>query len=417
MQRRKGLAVDNRTVIGGLDIGSTKVNCVIAERDQYGQLAVIGFGRAPCTGVRRGVVVDIDGTARAIQQAAMRASQQAGMDMPPVWVGITGEHVKSLNSKGVTAVKRPDHEITDEDRARALDQAKLIVIPPDREIVHAIPRHYTIDGEHDIVRPVGMSGSRLEVETHIVTALKTALMNVDKSVDRAGLSLDGKVLASLVTSEAVVNDAQKQLGVCVVDIGGSATDIAIFARGQISFSSFVPVGGGHVTSDIAQILRLPLEEAERVKSAHGGVDIANIDMSESVPVLQIGRTEPRRLRRGAVYEIVRARVVELFELIRKDINRGGGKDAIPAGVVLTGGGSLLVGCEAVAAEVLDLPVQLGANKGLLGLGDSVSAPSEATVLGLAIYGDRMMEMEEEEDAGARNHMGKIGSLFRRVFRS
>lgn len=416
MRRRKGQALDNRSVIGGLDIGSTKVNCVIAERDQYGQLAVVGFGSAPCAGVRRGVVVDIDGTARAIQKAAMRASQQAGLDMPPVWVGITGEHVKSLNSKGVTAVKRPDHEITEEDRTRALDQAKLIVIPPDREIVHAIPRHYTIDGEHDIVRPVGMSGSRLEVETHIVTALKTALMNVDKSVERAGLSLDGKVLASLVTSEAVVDEAQKQLGVCVVDIGGSATDIAIFARGQISFSSFVPVGGSHVTSDLAQILRLPLEEAERVKRAHGGVDLSKIDVDEGVPVLQIGRTEPRRLRRAAVYEIAHARMAELFALIRRDINRGGGKDVVPAGVVLTGGGSLLDGCEAVAADVLDLPVQIGANRQLLGLGDSVVSPSEATVLGLAIYGDRVMEIEEEEDAGARNHMGVIGNLFRRVFR-
>jgi cell division protein FtsA len=390
-------------LIAGLDIGTTKICCVVAESGADDTLMVTGVGIAPSRGMQRGVVVDIEETVRAVEEAVSRAARQSGREIHSVTVGVTGQHIASLNSHGVTAITHPHREIDDEAVRRVNEQSQVIVIPPDRTILHAIPRSYSIDGQNGIRHPQGMSGTRLEVETHIVTGARTFIENVEKCVTRAGITVDEMVLEPLATAEAVLMPAERSLGVCLIDIGGGTTDLAVFQNGSIFYSAVIPVGGNHVTNDLAQLLRVTTEEAERLKIDHGASILATIPEEETVPVVQIGRAEPRQLRRRALVEIIEARMQELFQLVEKEIEKSGCKGQLSAGLVVTGGGSQLRGAVECAGQSLQCPVRAGKPPGGPGLGDSVSTPVHATAVGLVRYAARV------QDEGHAHHHGGEGS--------
>jgi cell division protein FtsA len=394
-------------LVAGLDIGTTKTCCVVAELGESGEIIVSGVGISPSGGLKRGVVVDIDATVRAVEDAVVKASRQAGREVTSVYVGVTGEHIKSLNSKGVTAITHPDREIHEDDVERALEQSRVIVIPPDREILHAIPRSYSIDGQNGIKHPVGMSGTRLEVETHIVHGSRTFIDNVSKCVTRAGLALDDMVLEPLATSESVLLPAEKNLGVCLVDIGGGTSDLAIFLGGEIYYSAVVPVGGNHVTNDLAQLLRVTTEEAERVKIEHGSALVTGIGEEDSVSITQIGSGQPRPLRRRAICEIIEARMQELFQLVLNEIKKSGCHQMLPAGLVLSGGGSQLRATAECASQVLEMPVRLGKPTGVAGLGDTVNSPIFATAVGLVQYGAHQLHTNRHQDRSGSPFAGLI----------
>jgi cell division protein FtsA len=404
-------------LVAGLDIGTTKTCCVVAEVADSGDLIISGVGVSPSNGLKRGIVVDIESTVKSVEDAVTKASRQAGRDIGSVFVGVTGEHITSLNSKGVTAITHSDREINQDDVERALEQSRVIVIPPDRIILHAIPRCYSIDGQNGIKQPVGMSGSRLEVETHIVTGGHTFLQNVEKCVTRAGLALDDMVLEPIATGMAVVLPAEKTLGVCLVDIGGGTSDIAIFQGGEIFYSAVIPVGGAHVTNDIAKLLRISVEDAERAKIDHGTTQVNLVGENEKFPIHQIGSDDPKALRKRGLCEIIEARMQELFQLVQKEIMKSGCHDLIPAGLVLSGGGSRLRGTPECAGGILGMPVRIGKPARLGGLGDSVTNPVYATAVGLVQYGLQQQNQHRKQSAAANPLGGMlrgISSLFSKL---
>lgn len=394
-------------LIAGLDIGTTKICCVLAEIGDDGETIVSGVGVSPSTGVKSGVVVDIESTVHAIEDAVGKASRQAGRDVLSVYVGVTGEHITSLNAKGVTAITHPDREINEDDIERVNEQSRVIVLPPDRIILHAIPRSYSIDGQNGIRHPEGMSGARLEVETHIVTGTRTIIDNVQKCVSRAGYALDDMVLEPLATSEAVILPAERNLGVCMVDIGGGTSDMAIFQGGAIYYSAVVPVGGNHVTNDLAQLFRLSSDEAERLKISKGSALVGSIPESDTVQIVQIGSDERKLLPRKLICQAIEARMQELFEFVQKEIMKSGCHNMLPAGLVLSGGGSQLQGAADCAAAVLDMPVRLGKSGKVQGLGDAVDSPIYATAVGLVHYGVHQ-SLQGRQSSQARNPLGSFG---------
>ncbi|HEX5324117.1 MAG TPA: cell division protein FtsA [Capsulimonadaceae bacterium] len=374
--------------IVGLDIGTTKVCAIVAEVDESGVANIIGLGHSPSHGIRKGVVIDIDGASLAIEDAVTKARRMTGYEIHSVVVGVTGEHIASLNSRGVVAVTHPSREITVEDLERVQDQARVIVLPPDREIIHAIPRSYSIDGQGGIRYPVGMSGTRLEVETHIVTGAVTFIQNVAKCVHKAGLSVEATVLEPIATGEAVLLPAERDLGVILADIGGGTTDIAIFVDGDILYSAVIPVGGNHVTRDISVGLRVSHEEAERVKLKYGAclfnlVGSPELDTFEVTP---LGFEEPRPIPRRILVEIIHPRMDELFTLVRQEIMKSGYYNLLPAGVVLSGGGSEIAGGTQLCQQVTGMPTRIGAPRDVVGLSDALKSPIYATGVGLVLYG-------------------------------
>ena len=406
-------------ILVGLDIGTTKICTVIGEvADQTsGRVDVLGVGVSPSVGLRRGVVVDIDSTVRAITDSVGKAQRMAGADVHSVVVGVTGEHIGSLNSRGVIAITHADREVTQEDVQRVLENSKVIVLPPDREIIHAIPRGYAIDGQNGIRSPVGMSGTRLEVETHIVHGASTFLQNVAKCVDRAGLHVEDTVLEPIATGESVVMAAEKDLGVVLVDIGGGTSDLAVFQEGEICFSAVIPVGGQYVTRDVSAGLRTTLEEAERVKMAFG---VAVTEMAsgedDTFSFTRLGATEATTLPTRILGEIIEPRMTELFQMVRQAINRSNYASVLPAGLVLSGGGAMLKGTRELAADMTGLPTRVGFPTGLGGLAEAVNNPSFATAVGLVQWGAKAQ-------AGALRRE-RPGSLFadlmawtRRFFRT
>ena len=396
-------------LVAGLDIGTTKICCVTAEPGEGGSVIVTGVGISPSTGLKRGIVVDLDATVQAIEDAATKAARQSGRDIYSVYAGVTGEHISSLNSHGVIAITNADREIRPEDVERVEEASRVIVIPPDRRILHAIPRAYAVDGQNGIKHPVGMSGTRLEVETHIVTGAQTFLENVEKCVSRAGLALEEMVLEPIAAAEAVVSSDEKDLGVCVVDIGGGTTDVGVFYEGEIYYSAVLPIGGNHVTNDVAQLLRVAVDEAERVKIKYGNASADAVSEEEKFPITQIGRSEPRHLRRRALCEIIEARMQELLQMVQKEIRKSGVSDLLPAGVILTGGGSLLKGTQDVASEFLGMPVRFGRPGHISGLADAVAGPEFATAVGLLLFGAHHTATRRQ--AAAASPFGSLSRLF------
>jgi cell division protein FtsA len=374
-------------LIVGLDIGTTKICCLVGEVLPDGSgIDVVGIGVQPSRGLRKGVVINIDATVSSIRRAVEEAELMAGCEISSVYAGIAGGHIRGLNSQGVVAVK--DKEVKQGDLDRVLDAARAINIPQDREILHVLPQEYIIDEQDGIREPLGMSGVRLEAKVHIVTAAASSAQNIIKCCARTGLTVADIVLEPLASAEAALADEEKELGVALVDIGGGTTDVAIFSNGAIQHTSVIPLGGNHLTNDIAVGLRTPMHEAERIKVRHGSAQSALLDRDETIEVPSVGGRAPRVLSRRILCEIIEPRVEELFQLVRHEVQKAGQEDLLASGVVLTGGQALLHGMPELAEEVLGLPVRRGLPRGVGGLVDVVKSPQHATAVGLLHYGAR-----------------------------
>src|SRR5215475_2031814 len=372
----------------GLDVGTTKICAVIGRPKPGGGLDVIGVGSAPSRGLRRGVVVNIDSTVEAIKHAVAEAEQMASVDVSGVYAGIAGGHVRSINSRGVTAVTGRDREVSAADVERAVDAARAINVPQDREIIHVLPQTFMVDDADGVREPVGMSGVRLEVECHIVTAAVTSVQNVVRSVNRAGLAVQDVVLEPIASAEAVLFPDEKELGVVLIDIGGGTTDMALFRDGAVWHTAVLPLGGDHITNDVAVGLRTPMSDAESLKRQHGCALTALVPAEETVDVPSVGGRKPRQLSRQVLSEIIQPRVEEIFTLVARELARGGFQDAATAGVVVTGGTSIMEGVPELAEGILDQPVRRGVPIGVGGMADVIESPIYATGVGLALYGAR-----------------------------
>jgi len=406
--------LSRKEFVAGLDIGTTKTCCVLAETDiESGAVDIIGVGLMPSNGLRRGVVVDLDATTEGIRGAVDKAQRMAGnIAVRSVVVGITGEHVSSLNSRGVIAITSPDREITHGDVERVVEASRVIVLPPEREIIHAIPRGFVVDGQDGVKDPVGMSGSRLEVETHIVTGSTAFLDNVIKCVRRAGLEIETTVLEPIATGESAALPAEKDLGAVLIDIGGGTTDVAVFVNGEIYYTAVLPIGGNHVTRDMAIGLRASQEEAEEVKLKYGCATNDMVDMDDTFRVKSLGDEQPRELPREMLVEIIEPRMQEILQMVREEVIKSGYIDMLPAGVVLTGGGALMRGTIQLAEKILGMPTRMGLPQGVGGLNDTVQSPVYATGVGLVIYAARVRaDLREEEKKGGI--MQGVIDLFRR----
>jgi len=375
-------------LITGLDVGTTKVCAVIGEVTPAGGLDVIGIGTSPSRGLRKGVVVNIDSTVEAIKKAVGEAEQMAGVEVGSVYAGLSGGHIRGVNSRGVVAVSGKNKEVGPADLERALEAARAINLPPDREIIHVLPQTYVVDDQDGVKEPLGMSGVRLEVEVHIVTAAVTSVQNVIRSVNRAGLTVQDIVLEPLAASEAILSPDEKELGVLLIDIGGGTTDVALFRDGAIWHTGVLALGGDHISNDIAVGLRTPTAEAEELKKRHGCALTALVREEETVDVPSVGGRKPRQLSRQILSEIIQPRVEEIFTLVARDLARAGLEDAPAAGVVVTGGTAIMDGLPELAGQVFDLPVRRGTPEGVGGLDDVVQSPIFATAVGLALYGIR-----------------------------
>lgn len=400
-------------VITGLDIGTTKVCALIAEVTENGETLITGIGVSPSRGMKKGVVVDIEATTHAIEEAVAKASRQAAREVESVYVGVTGEHIASLNSSGRIAITHPDREITPGDVERVLEASRVIVLPPDRQIVHAIPRAYSVDGQNGIRQPVGMSGTRLEVQTHIVHGAVTFLQNVEKCVTKAGLDVSEAVLEPIATAESVLLPAEKELGVCLVDIGGGTSDLAVFVNGEIYYSAVIPIGGNHVTNDVAFGLTVSPEEAERLKTESGSALTDLVPEEDAIVVHQVGREDSRKLLRRALVRIIEPRMQELFQLVKEELEKADCLGVIPTGLVISGGGSQLKGCIEVATQVMGCPVRIGKPYGIGGLGETLSHPMYATAVGLVQFGvrqERAAHLKHRNNGGSGRSLGGLRRL-------
>lgn len=371
-------------LIVGLDIGTTKICAIVGEISENGTVDVVGIGTHPSKGLRKGVVINIEATVNSIKRAIEEAELMAGCEISHVYAGIAGGHIKGFNSHGIVAVKEKEVMQTDVDRV--IDAARAIAIPLDREVIHILPQEFVIDDQDGIREPLGMSGVRFEAKVHIVTGAVTSAQNIIKCAQRCGLSVADIVLEQLASSEAVLSQDEKELGVALIDIGGGTTDIAIWSEGSIVHTSVLAVGGDHITSDIAVGLRTPMNDAERIKQKHGCAMNTMVERDETIEVPSVGGRKPRTLSRQILTEIIEPRVEEMFSLVHQEIQRTGYEDLLASGVVITGGATLLNGMPELAEDILGLPVRLGVPGGIGGLVDIVKSPIFATGVGLVLYG-------------------------------
>jgi len=370
-------------IVVGLDIGTTKICAIVAEVTEEGTVNVVGVGSSPSRGLRKGVVVNIESTVESIKKAVEEAELMAAVQINSVYTGIAGSHISGENSRGVVALKK--QEVTRVDVQRAVETARSVaVLPSDRRILHVLPREFMVDDQDGIREPLGMSGSRLEVDVHIITGAVTSAQNIIKSVNRAGLDVVDMVLQPLASSEAVLTPEERELGVAMVDLGGGTTDLALFAEGSIRHTAVLPIGGQHLTTDLAIGLRTPQAEAERLKIRKGVALVELVKDDEMVDVPGVGDRPARTLCRKLLAEIIEPRVEEMFDLVRREIMRTGYEGILAAGVVITGGTSMLEGILEAAERVLDLPVRRGVPNGVGGLRDIVSNPMYATGVGLIL---------------------------------
>lgn len=382
-------SADNGRMIVGLDIGTSKVVAIVGELNAEGDIEVIGIGSQVSRGLKRGVVVNIDSTVVAIRRAIEEAELMAGCKIHSVYAGIAGSHIKSLNSHGIVAIR--DREVNSADIDRVIDAAQAVAVPADQRILHILPQEYAIDNQEGIKEPFGMSGVRLEAKVHLVTCAVNAAQNIENCIRRVGLEVEDIILEQLASSHSVLSEDEKELGVCMVDIGGGTTDIAIFTDGAIRHTAVIPIAGDQVTNDIAMALRTPTQNAEdlKIKYACALAQLAGAD--ETIKVPSVGDRPARELSRQALAEVVEPRYDELFTLINAEIRRSGFEDLIPAGIVLTGGTAKIEGAIELAEEIFHMPVRLGVPQSVKGLGDVVSNPIYSTGVGLLHYGQKMQK--------------------------
>ncbi|MBK7858210.1 MAG: cell division protein FtsA [Archangiaceae bacterium] len=385
-------------IVVGLDIGTTKICAIVGEISDEG-IDIIGIGTHPSKGLRKGVVVNIESTVGSIRRAIEEAEAMAGTEISHVYTGIAGGHIKGFGSRGVVALK--DKEVREADIARVIEQAKTVNIPVDREVIHVLPQEFIVDDQGGIKEPLGMAGYRLEAKVHIVTGAVASAQNIVKCANKTGLNVSDIVLQPLASSEAVLTDEEKELGVCLVDIGGGTTDIAIFAGGSIVHTAVIALGGNNLTNDIAVGLRTPVHEAERIKQRYGCSMASLVDKQDMIEVPSVGGREPRVMGRQILSEILEPRVEEIFQLVHREIERNGFAELLTSGVVITGGSTLLPGMTELAEEVMGVPVRRGTPRGIGGLVDVVKSPIYATGVGLVVYGakhqDRRMFRIREEN--------------------
>jgi cell division protein FtsA len=377
-----------KNLLVGLDIGTSKVVAIVGDVSPDGAIEVIGIGSHPSRGLKKGVVVNIESTVQSIRRAIEEAELMAGCEIRSVYAGIAGGHIRSLNSHGIVAIR--DNEVTHNDVERVIDAARAVAIPADQKILHILPQEFIIDGQEGIREPVGMSGVRLESRVHMVTGAVSAAQNIVKCVRRCGLEVDDIILQQLASSYSVLTEDEKDLGVCLCDIGGGTTDIAVFAHGAIHHSAVIPIAGDQVTNDIAVALRTPMHHAEdlKIKYACALTQLANPE--ETIEVPSVGERPPRRLVRQTLAEVVEPRYEELFSLVLAELKRSGFESMIAAGIVLTGGGAKMDGAIELAEEVFNMPVRLGSPQYVSGLVDVVRNPIYATGVGLLLFGNETM---------------------------
>jgi cell division protein FtsA len=381
------MAKNGRYVVG-LDIGTTKICCVVAELADDGGLGIVGVGEAPSRGLRKGVVVNLDTTVEAIKSAVGAAELMAGVDVEQATLGVAGGHIRSFNSRGVVAVTGKDHAVAPEDLDRVMAAAQAVSIPQDREILHVLPQEFVLDDQPGIASPKGMIGSRLEANVHIITSSSTSLQNLVTCANRAGIEVRDTAVEQLAVAEAVLTADEKELGVALLDIGGGTTDLAIFEKGSVWHTAVLPVGGAHFTNDLAVGLRTPIPDAERLKLKYGCALVSMVEEGTTIEVPSVGGRKPRLLSLQVVAEILQPRAMEIFTLIQEEVARAGFDRSLNAGVVLAGGGAVLPGVTEVAEQVFDLPVRLGFPNGTHGLTEPTAGPQYATAIGLALYGAR-----------------------------
>ena len=383
-----------KNLIVGLDIGTSKVVAIVGEISPDNEVEIIGLGSHPSRGLKKGVVVNIESTVQSIQRAIEEAELMSGCQIHSVYAGIAGSHVRSLNSHGIVAIR--DKEVTSADVERVIDAARAVAIPADQKILHILPQEFIIDEQESIREPIGMSGVRLEAKVHMVTGAVSAAQNIIKCVRRCGLEVDDIILEQLASSHSVLTDDEKELGVCLVDIGGGTTDIAVFTEGAIRHTAVIPIAGDQVTNDIAVALRTPTQYAEeiKIKYACALTQLASID--ETIEVPSVGERPDRRLARQTLAEVVEPRYEELFTLIQAELRRSGFEDLCAAGIVLTGGSSKMEGAVELAEEIFHMPVRLGVPQYVMGLVDVVRNPIHSTGVGLLLFGYQNRAMRESE---------------------
>ncbi len=373
-----------KNIITGLDIGTSKVLALVGEVSVDGTIEIIGIGRHPSRGLKRGVVVDIEATVNSIQRAVQEAELMAGCEVHTVYTGIAGSHIRSLNSHGIVAIR--DQEVSQADIDRVIDAAKAVVIPADQKILHILPQEFIIDNQGSIREPVGMSGVRLEARVHIVTGAVSAAQNIAKCVRCCGLDVHDIILEQLASSHSVLTEDEKELGVCLVDIGGGTTDIAIFFEGAIQHTAVIPIAGDQVTNDIAMALRTPTKSAESIKLNHGCAMSELANANQMIEVLSVNERPGRKISAKALSDVVSARYEELFSLVRNELRRSGFEDLVAAGIVLTGGASNVHGAIELAEMSFEMPVRKGCAQQISGLAEAQSNPSMATAVGLLLHG-------------------------------
>jgi cell division protein FtsA len=382
-------AAQDKKMIVGLDIGTSKVVAIVGEISADGAIEVVGIGSHPSKGLKKGVVVNIESTVASIQRAVEEAELMAGCQIHSVYVGIAGNHVRSLNSHGIVAIR--DREVYALDLERVIDAAQAVAIPADQKVLHIIPQEYIIDNQEGIREPLGMSGVRLEAKVHLVTCATNAAQNIEKCIRRCGLEVEDMILEQLASSYAVLTEDETELGACLVDIGGGTSDIAIFTEGSIRHTGVIPIAGDQVTNDIAMALRTPTQHAEEIKIKYACALTQLAGAEETIKVPSVGDRAPRDLSRQALAEVVEPRYDELFTLVQAELRRSGFEDLIPAGIVLTGGTSRMEGVVELAEEIFHMPVRVGFPQTVSGLNDIVRNPIYSTGVGLLQYGVKQMQ--------------------------
>ena len=386
----------DRNLIVGLDIGTSKVACIVGEINQEGDVEVVGLGTHPSKGLKKGVVVNLETTVQSIQRAIDEAELMAGCRIHSVFAGIAGSHIISMNSHGIVAIK--DKEVTQGDVDRVIDSARAVAIPADQKILHILPQEYVIDRQEGIKEPVGMSGIRLEARVHIVTGAVSAAQNIVKCIRRCGLEVEDIILEQLASSAAVLTDDEKDLGVCLVDIGGGTTDIAVFTDGAIRHTAVIPIAGDQVTNDIAVALRTPTQFAEEIKVKHAYALTQLASLEDFIEVPSLGERPIRQISRLNLAEIVEPRYEELLMLVQAELRRSGFEDLIAAGIVLSGGSSRVEGLVELAEEIFHMPVRIGLPQSISGLNEVLRNPAYSTGAGLLLFGRQQHQHGEHRRA-------------------
>ena len=404
--------------ITGLDIGTTKIGCIIAEVNSDEEINIIGVAAGPCDGLRYGVVVDVEKTVRSIKATVERAEQMADIEVDTVFAGIAGDHIRAINGRGVVAVSGEKGEVTQDDVRRVIDAAKAVALPIDREILHILPQEFIVDDQRGIRDPVGMTGVRLEAEVHIVTGAIASAQNIQRCIEKAGYGTADLVLEPLASSYSTLTDDEKELGVIIIDIGGGTTDIALFYEGCIRHTSVVGLGGRNLTNDVAIVLRTPVESAEKLKVKYGSALHTTEDKDEIVQVPGVSGRPSRRVSKALLVDIIQPRLVEILTLANEEIKKSDYSNLMATGVVLTGGASMLPGTVEIAEDIFNLPVKIGVPSGFGGLVEEASTPKHATGVGLVQYGVKHKhEVEKDIRMGEEGMFEKIKRRMRRWFGS